>query len=175
MYFIEKMFIVKMLGYLCFTMKKLVLFLLLVAFVGNLSAQVETDKALHFLGGNLFGLAGAGIGKQISDGNRWWTFAGAIGGSALIGLGKEAIDSGQENNQWDNEDLLATILGGATVGITIDIFTDHKRKRRKTLQDYTLNMVDEKTKQYYRLDYLLQRQKLPSLALLSLPEGIILQ
>ena len=70
----------------------------------------------------MFGLAGAGIAKQASNGNRWWTFAGAVGGSALVGLGKEAIDAGQENNSWDNDDLLATILGGVTVGVVIDIF-----------------------------------------------------
>ncbi|WP_209065902.1 hypothetical protein [Croceivirga sp. JEA036] len=93
-------------------------------------AQIENDKALHFLGGNLYGLAGAGIAKQISKGDRFWTFAGAVGGSALIGLGKEAIDSGKGGSGWDNDDLLATVLGGLTVGVTIDIFTDHKKKRK---------------------------------------------
>ncbi len=96
----------------------------------TVNAQIENDKALHFLGGNLYGLAGAGIAKQISKGDRFWTFAGAVGGSALIGLGKEAIDSGKGGSGWDNQDLLATVLGGLTVGITIDVFTDHKNKRR---------------------------------------------
>lgn len=94
----------------------------------NSEAQIENDKILHFVGGNLYGLAGAGIAKQISNGNRFWTFAGAIGGSALVGLGKEAIDSRPNGSGWDNEDLLATVLGGATVGITIDIFTNHKKQ-----------------------------------------------
>lgn len=94
-------------------------------------AQIERDKALHFIGGNLYGLAGAGIAKQISKGNRWWTFAGAIGGSTLIGLGKEAVDAGQRPGGWDNDDLLATILGGATVGITIDLFTNKKKSRKE--------------------------------------------
>ncbi|MBO0324011.1 hypothetical protein J0X14_17005 [Muricauda sp. CAU 1633] len=94
--------------------------------------QVERDKALHFLGGNLFGLAGAGIAKQASDGNRIWTFVGSVAGSALIGVAKEAVDSGQQENGWDNDDLAATVLGGVTVGITIDLFSkkdDNKRLR----------------------------------------------
>jgi len=175
MHFIEKILPVNILGYLCFTMKNTGLFIFLLLFVNSLWTQVEGDKALHFLGGNLYGLAGAGIAKQVSNGNRWWTFAGAIGGSTLIGLGKEAIDSGQENNQWDNEDLLATILGGATVGVTIDIFTDHKKKRRKTLEDYTLKVKKNKPRQYTRLDGLLKEHKLPSLTLLSVPGNVLLE
>ena len=92
-------------------------------------------KPCIFLGGNLYGLAGAGIAKQISKGNRWWTFAGAIGGSTLIGLGKEAVDAGQRPGGWDNDDLLATILGGATVGITIDLFTNKKKQQRGRVQN----------------------------------------
>ena len=141
----------------------------------GLKAQIETDKVLHFVGGNLYGLAGAGIAKQISDGNRWWTFAGAIGGSAIVGIGKEAIDSGQENNQWDNGDLLATILGGATVGLTIDLFTDHKKNRQKKLQVYNWGTDKKTSRQYKRLDHLLQLQELPSLTLLALPEVLVLQ
>ena len=156
-------------------MKKIIFIVVIFFLVNTINAQVETDKALHFIGGNLFGLAGAGIAKQASSGNRWWTFAGAIGGSALIGIGKEAIDSGQENNQWDNEDILATILGGATVGVTIDIFTDHKNKRKKTLQDFTLLNKKRKSKQFKRLDYLLMYNKLPKLTLLSLPEDLVLK
>jgi hypothetical protein len=94
--------------------------------------QVERDKALHFLGGNLFGLAGAGIAKQASDGNRIWTFVGSVAGSTLIGLAKETVDAGQRDNGWDNDDLAATILGGVTVGVTIDLFAkkdDNKRLR----------------------------------------------
>lgn len=92
--------------------------------------QVERDKALHFLGGSLFGLAGAGIAKQASDGNRVWTFVGSVAGSALIGVAKEAVDSGQKENGWDNDDLAATVLGGVTVGVTIDIFSKKKDKKR---------------------------------------------
>lgn len=121
-------------------MKKtfLIIALLLIA---NLNGQIERDKALHFLGGNLYGLAGAGIAKQISDGNRYWTFAGAVGGSLAIGLAKEAVDEGQRENGWDNEDLLATVLGGMTVGLTIELFTNKKRQKRR--KDLLLTDVGE--------------------------------
>ncbi|MGX1930708.1 hypothetical protein [Flagellimonas sp. 2504JD4-2] len=121
---------------------------LLVFMIGSqLFGQIERDKALHYLGGNLFGLAGAGVAKQISDGNRAWTFVGAVVGSALIGVGKEAVDSGQEGNQWDNDDLAATILGGVTVGVTIEIFSKKRNKKKPmgSLTTQRLNWNDFKT------------------------------
>lgn len=95
-------------------------------------AQIQQDKALHFLGGNLYGLVGAGVADQISDGNRTWTFVGSLGGSLLIGLAKEAIDESQYGG-WDNQDLLATVLGGASVGVTIDVFKQRKKRKRDQL------------------------------------------
>ena len=155
-------------------MKKSLYFSLAFCLVQNLFSQVETDKALHFLGGNLFGLAGAGIAKQATNGNRWWTFAGAVGGSALVGLGKEAVDAGQRENGWDNEDLLATILGGVTVGITVDIFTDHKKDKKK--QKGSLTMADKEYKNYEqhsRLDKLFKKKEVPTLLALSLPSDLL--
>ncbi len=111
-------------------MRTLIPTLLFFVFALHGYGQVERDKALHFLGGSLFGLAGAGIAKQASDGNRVWTFLGAVTGSAVAGVAKEAIDSGQDGNQWDNDDLAATILGGITVGVAIDLFSKKKDKRR---------------------------------------------
>jgi uncharacterized protein YfiM (DUF2279 family) len=152
-------------------MKKAIFIVLFFCCINNLFSQVERDKALHFLGGNLYGLAGAGIAKQISDGNRWWTFAGAIGGSALIGLGKEAVDAGQRENGWDNDDLWATILGGATVGVTIDIFTDHKKEKRKPKAITLLNQ-HEGLNQMERFNVLYSQQEIPSLIALSLPNEL---
>lgn len=89
---------------------KMIIGLLIAFFAQHASAQLGQDKVYHFLGGNLFGLAGAGLASELSDGNRGWTFAGSVGGSLLIGLAKEAIDERQYGG-WDNDDLLATVLG----------------------------------------------------------------
>ena len=152
-----------------------ILHLFLIFFLVQQSfSQVERDKALHFIGGNLYGLAGAGIAKQISDGNRWWTFAGSIGGATLIGLGKEAVDAGQRENGWDNDDLLATILGGATVGITIDIFTDNNKKKQKKRKG-SLAVLKNKDEhdQLSKLELLLKNQHAPTLSSLALPNSIL--
>lgn len=103
------------------------------------NSQLENDKVLHFTGGSLFGLAGAGIAKQISNGDRYWTFVGSVGGALLVGIGKEALDAGQEGNRWDNSDILATGLGGVAVGFTIDIFTNKKRKNKGN----RANLIDD--------------------------------
>ena len=111
-------------------MRTLIPTLVLFMLASYCHGQVERDKALHFLGGNLFGLAGAGIAKQMSDGNRLWTFVGSVAGSTLIGVAKEAVDSGQRDNGWDNDDLAATVLGGVTVGVTIELFSKKNNKKR---------------------------------------------
>lgn len=136
-------------------------------------SQLERDKALHFLGGNLFGLAGAGIAKQLSNGDRFWTFAGAVGGATLVGLGKEAVDAGQRDNGWDNDDLLATILGGVTVGVTIDLFTDHsgKRKQRRK-ENLKAQLTFHSSFQPNSKIFVLQSDTLPSLASLGLSQHL---
>lgn len=96
-----------------------------------LQAQLEKDKVLHFGAGVLSGATGALVADQLSDGNRVWTFAGAVGGSLLAGVIKETIDQNKSNNNWDNGDLAATVLGGVTVGVTIDLFSGKKRKKNK--------------------------------------------
>lgn len=161
--------------YICYLMRTLISMLVLVLVVNQAHSQIGRDKVLHFAGGSLFGLAGAGIAKEISDGNRFWTFAGAVGGSLLVGLGKEAIDAGQSDNGWDNDDLLATVLGGVTVGIAIDIFTDHGRtkKRRAAIatrhpfepQNHNDQLVED-------FDFDTSDTTLPSLNYLSIPESL---
>lgn len=130
--------------------------------------QVERDKALHFLGGNLFGLAGAGIAKQASEGNRIWTFVGSVAGSTLIGLAKEAVDAGQRENGWDNDDLAATVLGGVTVGVTIDLFS--KKDDKKTLRGrYSqLDLKKQTIFPYPTSEFVVWDGKLPSLNTLGL-------
>lgn len=94
-------------------------------------AQVEQDKLLHYGAGVASGAAGAFIAHEISGGNRWWTLTGAVGGSLIAGLAKEAIDKNRYG-VWDNGDLAATVAGGVTVGVVIELFRGKKRRGRTT-------------------------------------------
>ncbi|MDC6352360.1 hypothetical protein PP178_12425 [Zeaxanthinibacter sp. PT1] len=98
-------------------------------------AQLEQDKVLHFSAGVVAGAGGAFIASELSDHNRFWTFTGSVAASLLIGVAKEAID--QKNyNGWDNADLGATVLGGITTGVVIDIFTGVSRRKKKQALTY---------------------------------------
>ncbi|MBO0331759.1 hypothetical protein [[Muricauda] lutisoli] len=149
-------------------MRTLIPTLLFFVLASHCHGQVERDKALHFLGGNLFGLAGAGIAKQASHGNRIWTFVGSVAGSTLVGVAKETVDAGQRDNGWDNEDLAATILGGITVGVTIDLFA--KKDDRKRLRG-RYSKLDVKKKKHIlqpQTEFVVLDGKLPSLNTLGL-------
>ena len=104
------------------------LFFLLIPVI--LQGQVREDHILHFGAGMVAGGVGAYAASEISGGSRGWTFAGAVAGSLLAGLAKEAVDAGNPDNQWDNTDLAATALGGVTIGVTIDLFTAGARRKR---------------------------------------------
>lgn len=82
-----------------------------------LQAQIERDKQFHFAGGALFGLGGAGLGRQLSDKDPFWTFTGAVGASAVVGIAKEWSDTIQEPGSWSNGDLMATLAGGVFTGV----------------------------------------------------------
>ena len=118
-------------------MKSKLVILIFAALACKLSyAQIQNDDVLHFSAGILSGAGGAFIASEISHGNRFWTFTGAIAGSLLAGTIKEAIDN-KNYGGWDNRDLGATVLGGITAGITIDIFTKkRKTKKLNRIQNY---------------------------------------
>ncbi len=97
------------------------------------TAQIEEDKAKHFVAGALIGTAGGLIASEISNKNTFWIITGAVGTSLLAGAVKEAIDANSDDNSWSNGDLAATGLGGLTAGVTISIFTG-KSKRKKATQ-----------------------------------------
>ena len=99
-------------------------------FLGALHAQSNGDKTLHFAGGALAGAVGGVVASEISDKNTFWTITGSVGASLLAGAIKEAIDAGEEDNSWDNGDLVVTGLGGLTAGVTISIFTGNSKKKK---------------------------------------------
>ena len=108
-------------------MKKLILLLFLTGWYSH----AQNDKLLHFGAGVVSRAAGAFIAHELSGGDKWWMIAGAVGSSLIAGVAKEAIDKGNYG-VWDNGDLAATVAGGVTVGIAVEIF--HGRKKRKSAE-----------------------------------------
>ena len=102
-------------------------FILLFLVQFSLRGQVEQDKALHFAAGAFAGATGALIASKVTKRNRFWTVTGSVAASLLAGLAKEAIDSGN-GGEWDNGDLGATVLGGITVGVSIELFSKKEGK-----------------------------------------------
>ena len=154
-------------------MRTLIPTLLFFVLASHCHGQVERDKALHFLGGSLFGLAGAGIAKQASDGNRIWTFVGAVAGSTLIGLAKETVDAGQRENGWDNDDLAATILGGVTVGITIELFSKKDDRGRLRGRYSKLYLKKQRKLLKPKSEFVLLDNHLPSLNTLGISNQLL--
>jgi len=102
-------------------------FILLLLVQNSLRGQVEQDKALHFAAGAFAGATGALIASKVTKRNRFWTVTGSVAASLLAGLAKEAIDKGN-GGEWDNGDLGATVLGGVTVGVSIELFSKKEGK-----------------------------------------------
>ncbi|WP_372974344.1 hypothetical protein [Muriicola sp.] len=112
-------------------MKKLLLLFFLFSIAGHAQSN---DKILHFGAGVATGAAGAFIAHELSGGNKWWSIAGAVGGSLMAGLAKEAIDK-NKGGPWDNGDVVHTVAGGITVGIAIEIFSGRKKGKSSRLPD----------------------------------------
>ena len=108
----------------------LLLALLLLSFTPSHSQLLsENDKQKHFFAGAVLGGIGYGIILQETE-NKKLAFWGSIATSFVAGYVKETFDK-KEGIAFDNRDLLATTLGGLSVGVTFDIFTrDGKKKGR---------------------------------------------
>ena len=94
-------------------MKKLVLVTALLLSISLNAQTIEKDKQKHFVAGVVSGFVGSKITKH--------KFLGSLVSSIIVGVGKEVYDEIKYKG-FDNKDILATALGGLTVGITIKIF-----------------------------------------------------
>lgn len=121
-------------------MLRTLIMLVMIFYIGGneLKAQIQEDKLLHFSAGAISGAAGAFVASELTDQNRFWTVTGSVAASLLAGLAKEAIDQ-KRYNGWDNADLGATVLGGLTVGVNIELFSKKNgrsyKKRKKIKED----------------------------------------
>lgn len=109
-------------------MKKLFT-LLFILFTLNTNAQLltEHDKQRHFAAGAIIGGISYGIILQETE-DKHLAFWGSIATSFVAGYLKETRDKHQ-GAKFDDRDLLATTLGGLSIGVTFDIFTRNGKKK----------------------------------------------
>ena len=105
--------------------------------------QIPEDKKKHFIAGAVIAIPPNFFTWQMSDSKKpklafWVGMAVATG----AGIYKEATDE-DICKCWDNEDLLATMLGGASTSIPLyfwqrSIVRKKERKRLQTLKNLSI-------------------------------------
>jgi hypothetical protein len=108
---------------------KLVISIFLLFFMTNLVAQNPRDAAKHIGAGVVIGVAGGYAADKITNGQRGWKWAGAVGSSFAAGLAKETFYDKPRGNEWEAKDVLYTTLGGVLSGMALDILTSNSRRR----------------------------------------------
>lgn len=109
-------------------MKSIVLVLLL-ALVTNVSAQNPKDAAKHIGAGVVIGGIGGYAAHKITNGQRAWKWAGAVGSSLAAGLAKETFYDKPKGANWETKDILYTTLGGALSAMALDVILDNTKRR----------------------------------------------
>ena len=105
-------------------MKTLILFLILSS---TCNAQlIQQDKVLHFGAGAAIGSASYAVVYDYTKDKRK-AFLACLLSSVIAGTAKEVLDSKKENNKFNAQDLNATILGGLSAGITINILNNKQQ------------------------------------------------
>lgn len=104
----------------------LLLFVFL-TFHSNSHAQQVENAAKHLGAGVAIGAVGGYAAHKIFNGQRGWTWAGAVGSSLAAGLAKETYDINR-GAQWETEDVLFTTLGGVISGLALDLLLKNRRR-----------------------------------------------
>ncbi|WP_133673462.1 hypothetical protein [Maribacter caenipelagi] len=102
-------------------MRFFILFLIFIIST-NLSAQDPGDAAKHIGSGVVIGVAGGYAAHKISNGQRGWKWAGAIGSAFAAGLAKEAIYDSSRGADWETRDVVFTTLGGVISALALEVF-----------------------------------------------------
>tara|TARA_R110000744_G_scaffold198165_1_gene317376 strand:- start:225 stop:533 length:309 start_codon:yes stop_codon:yes gene_type:complete len=100
----------------------------LIAFmlISNLCfSQIAHDKKQHYAAG-VFTSSVAYAYVYTKTKNKKKAVIYSVISAVVVGSLKEAVDSRQPGNKFDPQDLLATTLGGITVGVTIQLFNKKK-------------------------------------------------
>jgi len=110
-------------------MIKSVLFLFLLLSFSSIKAQSSADAAKHFGAGIVIGSVGGYAAHKLSNGQRAWTWVGAVGSSLAAGLAKETLYDQPRGASWETRDVLFTAIGGVVAGLALDVFLDNTRRR----------------------------------------------
>ena len=97
--------------------------------MSTIKAQGFNDKAKHFGAGFVIGGIGGYAANKIFDGNRYLTWAGAVGSSLAAGLSKEAYD-GSNGGLVETRDVVYTSLGGVASGLLLELLLNKNKRSR---------------------------------------------
>ena len=105
--------------------------LLTCSFIRGQGQGEATSNAVKHLGaGVAIGAVGGYAAHKIFNGNRAWTWAGAVGSSLAAGLAKETYDKSR-GAVWENDDIVYTAIGGAISGLVMDMLLNKRRSSGK--------------------------------------------
>ncbi|WP_405413736.1 hypothetical protein [Maribacter sp. Asnod1-A12] len=104
---------------------KYIIFLFLFFTFFNFYGQNGTsaDAAKHLGAGVVIGGVGGYAANKLSNGNRAWTWTGAVGSAFAAGLAKEAIYDSSRGADWETRDVVFTTLGGVISALALEVFT----------------------------------------------------
>ena len=112
-------------------MKNFIILVVCSFFTHTTLSQVPPDKQKHFVAG----AAIAGFtytATYMETHNHKKAMLYSILSSFVVGALKELSDMKDPNNHFDGKDLLATGLGGITVGVTVNLFHSKNRSNQNT-------------------------------------------
>lgn len=108
-----------------------------IIFIGLLLAcsysqgQATSNAVKHLGAGVAIGAVGGYAAHKIFNGNRAWTWAGAVGSSLAAGLAKETYDQSRGAAVWENDDIIYTATGGVISGLVMDMLLNKRRSSGK--------------------------------------------
>ena len=109
----------------------LTLLLALSLIPSNAQLLTESDKKMHFGAGVIFGGLSYGLIFEETE-DKQLALLGSVATAFVAGYIKETYDK-RRGGPFDNRDLLATTLGGISIGVTFDIFGREGKKRKRVL------------------------------------------
>lgn len=108
---------------------KSILFIFLLLLSSNLTAQNPKDAAKHIGAGVVVGGLGGYAAHKLSNGQKSWTWAGAVGSSLVAGLAKETFYDKPKGAEWESKDVLYTTLGGVLSVMVLEVLLSTTRRR----------------------------------------------